>query len=138
MLPYRHSRITQIVLIIFFIVLLLYAYYEARGLLFGPQISISSDSPTTVTSQYVLITGATSYISSLSVDGEQIPVTESGAFSEAYLLAPGENYIYFDAKDNWGRTREKVIEIYYATPATTTTTSTPPQASSSPSIAPGE
>ena len=40
-------------------------------------------------------------------------VTEEGAFEEPYVLAPGYNRIVLDAKDKYGRSRSRAIEIVY-------------------------
>jgi len=133
MLPYRDSRLTRIVLAIFFLIVIAYAYYEARGLLFGPTIVILAQTMTATDSPYILIQGQADRISSLAGDGNPIQVTEAGAFKEPYVLAPGVNRIVFDAKDKYGNGAQKVIEIVY-TPTSGSTTSTgstsSPQASS--------
>ncbi len=131
MLPYRDSRLTRFGLIIFFIVLIAYAYFEARGLLFGPSISIDDTSVQTVQSQYILITGHADRIASLSVDGEPIQVTINGDFQEPYVLSPGENQIVFDAKDSYGRTREQVLTVVYTQSATDTASTSSIQTASS-------
>lgn len=125
MLPYRDSRLTKIVLAIFFIVIAAYAYYEGRGLLFGPKINVPAGVQS-VSEPYVRITGKADRISSLSLNGKQIQVTADGAFSEPYLLAEGLNRIILDATDKYGRSRQEVIQIVYAptsTPSTVTATS---------------
>jgi hypothetical protein len=122
MLPYRDSRLTRIILGIFFLIIIGYAYFEARGLLFGPSISFSSGISPVVQSSYIQIQGQANHIASLSVDGNPIQVTETGAFTEPYVLSPGDNRIVFDAKDKYGNTTEKVVEIVY----TPSSTSTPP------------
>jgi hypothetical protein len=137
MLPYRDSKITRIVLIIFFILVIGYAYFEAQGLLFGPEISVTSN-VTEVHDPFVTIQGQASRIASLSMNGKQIAVTEGGSFSVPYLLAEGANRIVLDASDKYGRSRRQVIEIVYipdasTSPQTLTATSTP--ASSTPAVA---
>ena len=126
MLPYRDSRITKIALIIFFLILAAYAYYEARGLLFGPRIEVPAGK-TEVHEALVNIRGTASRIASLSLNGKAISVTENGVFEEPYLLAEGYNRIVLDATDKYSRKSRKVIEIVY-TPSTDSTSS--PQASS--------
>ena len=113
MLPYRDSRLTKVIVGIFFILVIIYAYFEARGLLFGPSISITSSKVATSSSQYVLIQGQATHIASLSVNGGAIQVTETGIFKEPYVLAPGANRIVFDAKDKYGHTTQKIVEIVY-------------------------
>ena len=122
MLPYRDSRLTYIALGIFFLIVLGYAYYEARGLLFGPSITVSS-SVTEVREPFIMIRGQADRISSLSMNGKTIPVTEDGAFEEPYLLSAGYNRIVLDASDKYGRTRRQAIEIVYTPPATSEATS---------------
>jgi hypothetical protein len=139
MMPYRDSRFTYAALLIFFIIAIGYAYAEARGLLFGPSINVTSQIAE-VHDPYVKITGQANRIASLSMNGKSITVTEAGVFEEPYLLAPGLNHIVLDAKDKYGRTSSRTIDIVY-TPSSATVpegapaTSTAPLASSTPSVA---
>jgi len=134
MLPYRDSALTKIALVIFFLIILGYAYFEARGILFGPTIQIAQ-SIQEVSSPYIDITGTTTHIADLMMNGQSVPVTEAGVFDIPYALSPGYNRIVLDAKDKYGKSTEKVIEIVY-TPATTTAatiaTSTPAASSTAP------
>jgi hypothetical protein len=117
MLPYRDSRITKIALIVFFLLIVGYAYYEARGVLYGPRITVplgvieSSD-------QFVAIQGKAERIAELSMNGRPISVTEDGVFNEPYLLAPGLNRIMLDATDRYGRSSQEMVQIIY-TPTST-------------------
>jgi len=138
MLPYRDSRLTYIALGIFFLIVIGYAYFEARGLLFGPSITVSSNI-TEVREPFIVIRGQADRISSLSMNGKTISVTEEGAFEEPYLLSAGYNRIVLDAVDKYGRSRRQAIEIVYTPPATseavTSLTATTTSASSTPAVA---
>jgi len=137
MLPYRDNRLTYIALGIFFLIILGYAYYEARGLLFGPSITVSSDI-TEVHDPFITIKGQADRIASLLMNGKTIPVTEDGAFEEPYLLSVGYNRIVLDASDKYGRTRRQAIEIVYtpkADAAPTPVATSTPSASSTPAVA---
>lgn len=123
MLPYRDSRITRVAIGIFFLIVAGYAYFELRGILFGPAISVSS-AMSQVHEPFVSITGSASRISSLSMNGKAVTVTEAGVFNEPYLLAPGLNRIVLDAKDKYGRGRSKVIQIIYTPLSGATSTPT--------------
>ena len=124
MLPYREGRLTKVALVIFFILLLGYAYYEAQSMIWGPQIEIPSD--TIIMSEpYTEIRGQAKYISELRLNGAIVSVTEDGFFSEPYLLTPGVNRVVLDARDKFGRTRKKSIEIYYKTEAPNSTFTAP-------------
>ncbi len=134
MLPYRDNRLTYIALGAFFLIVLGYAYYAAQGILFGPSISITSEI-TEVHDPFILIKGQADRISSLSMNGKAISVTETGAFEEPYLLAPGYNRIVLDAQDRYGRRRSAVVEIIYTPKASAATpghaSTTTPSASTS-------
>ena len=113
MLPYRDSRLIKIGLIVFFVLVLIYAYFEARGILFGPTITISPRVLET-TSAYVKIQGTAERIAKLSLNGKSIAVTESGAFDEPYVLVSGYNRIALSATDKYGKRTERVIEVVYS------------------------
>src|SRR3989344_4259931 len=121
MLPYRESRFTRIVLIVFFLFVLGYAYFEGRGFLYGPAISVENR-VMEVDRSFITIEGTARRIATLSMNGETIPVTENGAFSEPYLLAPGYNRIVLTASDRYNKSTERIIEVVY-TPAVTSTSS---------------
>jgi hypothetical protein len=135
MLPYRDSRIVTIAIILFFILAASYAVFEAQGLLFGPRIDVSG-AQQEVHDPFVTISGTTQRISSLTMQGQAIQVTQTGNFSEPYLLSPGLNRIVLEAADKYGRTSRQVLQIVYTpstdsgqAPATDSTSS--PQASTS-------
>lgn len=112
MLPYRDSRLAKITLVVFFLLLLGYGYYEARAVLYGPQIDVPAET-IVVHEPFTEIRGQASYIAELSLNGALVAVTEEGVFSEPYMLTPGENYVVLDARDKFGRARQKTIEILY-------------------------
>lgn len=112
MLPYRDSKLTKIVLILFFVLMFGYGYFEARGFLLGPSIHIDT-AVTTVSEPFIRIKGQAQRISSLSMNGRSIPVTEDGSFDQPYLLSNGLNRIVFDAKDTYGRANRAVVQIVY-------------------------
>lgn len=112
MLPYRDSRITRILLITFFAVIVFYAYYEGRGLLSGPVIDVHNR-VMEVSDPFITIEGTAQRIATLSMNGGAIPVTEEGVYSEPYLLSPGYNRIVLSARDRYGKTTERIIEIIY-------------------------
>ncbi len=133
MLPYRDSRLARIALGAFFVIVIIYAYYEARGLLFGPRINTSSEAAKSQ-ERFIIIRGTAERISELSMNGKPVPVTEDGRFEEPYLLANGHNRILLRARDRYGRTSERVIEVIYEPAAENTSTQT--VASSTPVVAP--
>lgn len=113
MLPY-HTKITKYFFIIFVLLVLAYAYFQAHNVLFGPSITISTpESGFTVESQLVEITGGVSNVAEFSLDGRTIILNESGEFTEKLLLAPGVNTFEFIAKDKFGRQRNEILQVFY-------------------------
>ncbi len=109
---FREHRLAKIALVIFFLLLIGYAYYEARAMLYGPQIQVPLET-IVVNEPYTEIRGQASYISELRLNGGTVHVTEDGKFAEEMLLAPGENRLVFDAKDKFGRETQEVVTVYY-------------------------
>lgn len=133
MLPYRDGRITRIALTLFFLLIVGYAYFEARGVLYGPSIHITSGVQE-VHDPFISIQGKAERIAELSMNGRPISVTEDGAFDEPYLLSPGLNRIMLDATDRYGRKTQQVVAIVY-TPDPNTPKTAAPRATSTPSAA---
>jgi len=122
MTPTRDSKPVRIALYLFFALLFAYALYEAWGMLYGPRIMIPEET-VVVREPYTLISGKAERITELRLNGARIPVTEAGEFSEAYLLAPGTNYLIFDAHDARGRRTERTLTILYEPPPSSGTPS---------------
>ena len=106
----------------FFLIVVGYAYFEGRALLYGPSIEVSPR-VMEVSEPFITITGVARRIASLSLNGAPIPVTEDGAFEEGYVLTPGYNRIVLDAQDKYGKKTERVIEIVYTSSSSPSTSS---------------
>lgn len=124
MLPYRDGRITKIILALFFVLVALYAYYEARGILFGPSINVPNEAAV-VHDRFITVRGKAARIAQLTMNGKPVTVTEDGAFEEPYLLNDGYNRIVLRAEDRYGRTRESIIEVMYEPSVAGTSTPAP-------------
>lgn len=115
MIPYRNNRLVVIVLSAFFLLILFYAYFEARNILFGPKIHVNA--PTegiVVEEQFVTITGKADNINKIWMNGRLIPVTEDGIFEEGILLTEGYNRVILQAEDKTGRETSEIVQIVYA------------------------
>lgn len=126
----RH-KLSTYALIAFFLFIAGYAYYEAQGLILGPRITINSDVKE-MGDPFIRIEGEAMHVADLTMNGASIPVTEQGAFNEPYLLAPGDNYIFFEAKDKYGHKTTKVVEIVYNGPAASATSTSATASSTTP------
>lgn len=112
MLPYRDSTFTIALLAVFFAIIGVYAFFEARNALYGPRIELAGKY-TTTDERVLSIRGEARNIAELRINGNPTPVTETGAFDEKHILAPGYNRIVLQARDTYGRVREEVLEVFY-------------------------
>lgn len=113
MLPHQTS-LTKYLFGLFLIVVLVYAYFAARNMLYGPQIHI--DAPAegiTVHSSLIQITGTVENVAVLKLEGTIIPVDEQGTFTDTLAVAPGINTLVLTAEDTFGRTHEQTLTILY-------------------------
>ncbi len=146
MLPYS-TRLSRIALVIFFLAVVGYAIFEAQAILLGPRIAVDDATSAVLNQQFVKIQGTATHIASLTMNGADIPVTETGSFDEPFLLAPGENRIELVAKDRYGNATTRVVTLYYvptttpaalpppAGPSATTSPATTTEATSTPAVA---
>lgn len=135
MLPH-HTKLTKYLFALFVIVVLVYAFFGARNLLFGPRISIDAPGEiVTVTESLVEIQGSIENVTVLTLSGRDVLVDDTGVFSETLLLAPGSNTFVFEARDRFGRTTRKTLEILFVgenpPPATSDTVAPEDSATSS-------
>lgn len=107
-------------LVIFFLLIAVYALYQTHALAEGPNIVIEQPvtSGATTADPVVTIEGQAERISHLFLNGGRIFTNEAGHFREKLLLAPGYNLISLIAQDKFDREIEREIELVY-NPGTT-------------------
>ena len=96
------------------IVLAIYGYSQSREYLRGPVIMI--DEPingSSSTTSLVSLRGSARNISFLTLNGRQIFTDEQGRFSESLLLQNGYSIMTLEAKDRFGHTVQKRLELVY-------------------------
>lgn len=117
------------------IIILIYAFFNARLLLAGPQIIIKSpENGLTFDTPFIELVGEARNTSFISMNGNTIYVNEEGEFREQLLLPPGTSIIKIDARDRFERSTEEtlwytyngeLLEVTTSSPATSTSTSSP-------------
>lgn len=106
--------IRSIIIAIFVLFVLGYGLYKAQNLMSGPQIIITSpENGDTVNKSLVEIIGETKNINEITMNDGKIFIDEKGEFKEKLLLFYGYNIIEFEAKDKFGRTVTKKLELIY-------------------------
>lgn len=118
---YTDSKISILALGLFFVIVVGYAGFEARGIIAGPQVSISSQSAA-VHEALVNVTGKAERISSLTLNGSAVSVTQDGRFDQEFLLSPGENTLTLEGRDAYGRIATKKVSYTYQPIAIVSTT----------------
>jgi hypothetical protein len=95
-----------------------YVIFQARFLIQGPVITLTTEPPTEQTEQIVTLEGTVKNITRLSLNGRQIFTDETGYFKEALLLENGYTIATIAATDRYGR-ETKVIRSFVYVPAFT-------------------
>lgn len=110
MSPIRISSYTRLrtiligaVITILSISLLAYVGFQARFLIEGPVLSLAEDLPTVQRDREVIITGAATNATSLTLNGRQIVTDERGTFRERVVLENGYTLVRIEAHDRYGR-----------------------------------
>lgn len=114
----QNRTIKRILFALFVLIVLGYALFEARNILYGPRIQLlQNDGPIVVQEQTVVIAGTAQNVVSITLSGNPVFIDEEGAFVESRTLSPGLNRLTFEAQDKFGRTTTEVLEIVYQPPA---------------------
>jgi hypothetical protein len=88
---------------IFFLLIIIYAFFRSKDLIFGVKIrNVNLADGATVTSNVIEVTGVAKNAIFLSLDGREISVDQQGDFDETIALLPGYNIINIKARDKCG------------------------------------
>jgi hypothetical protein len=93
-----------------------YLVFQARFLIIGPRIVLTTDPPQHTNERRVLLTGQTYNISHLWLNDRTIFTNANGYFEEALILENGYTVATLRAEDRYGRTTT-VRQSFVYTPA---------------------
>lgn len=88
-----------------------YGLFQARYLIMGPVINLYKPLSGLTESPIAAVAGRARNVSYIDLDGRQIYIDETGEFNEKLLLSRGYNIIKLSARDKFGRTVEKTVEL---------------------------
>lgn len=98
--------------IILFLLLTTYSLFQARFLIFGPQVSIDSPKDGEVVSSPLLtISGKGSNIAWISLNDRQIFTDEKGRWEETLIVAQGLSIMTVRVVDRFGREKVKSVRV---------------------------
>lgn len=94
------------------IIILGYAYFRTKDLIFGVQLKVSGITEyESRTNPLVTLSGNAQRAVELTIDGRKIFITEDGTFNEKLLLLPGLNIITVQATDKFGKSKENIYHV---------------------------
>ena len=100
--------------IAFFVLLAIYALFQARFLILGPLVYIDRPANGELASENVImVEGRAQNIAYISMNGRPIFIDSDGKWSEKYVVSNGVNIIKIEAKDRFGRRTEKEVTVVY-------------------------
>lgn len=113
----KTKNVYQILFVIISATLIIYAIFNTRFLLTGPELIVTNlDTKTkTITSQYrdFTLEGTALHASFISVNEYPISVDEQGEFEQKLLLAEKINPVHIIARDRLGKEKKMIINVVY-------------------------
>lgn len=106
-----YVRLLGVLVLIGFVIL--YVHFQARNLLQGPLIELTSEYVPLQHERNVGITGKAHNIVKLTLNGREIHTDESGAFTQTLVLPNGYTIMELSAQDRFGRTTSILRKYVY-------------------------
>ncbi|MCD5382145.1 MAG: hypothetical protein LR017_02395 [Candidatus Pacebacteria bacterium] len=93
--------------------ILVYALFQARYLIHGPQIILHAPTETVHHERIVLLKGEAKHITAITLNGREIFTDEHGVFEEPLVLENGYTIMTLHAKNRYGRTIDMTRSFIY-------------------------
>ena len=106
-------------LTIFFLFIIVYAFFTSKNLIFGVKITdvningLSAQTGAKMTENVLEINGNAKNALNLSLNGREISIDKKGNFHETIILLLGYNVVNIKAKDKFGNIDEKNYQLMY-------------------------
>ena len=99
-------------IITLFLLLITYSLFQARFLILGPQVWITSPRDgSVVENPLIIIEGRAKNAAWISLNDRQIFTNENGVWEEKLLVSDGPSIMTVKARDRFGRETEKSVQI---------------------------
>ncbi len=97
---------------VLFVFILVYAFFNARNLIFGVKLHDVELLPgINKEANIIKITGNAKNARILTLNGREISIDQEGNFEETFVLLPGYNVISLKAEDKFGLKDEKNYQL---------------------------
>ncbi len=99
---------------VFICIVIVYSYSKSKNLIHGPEITIyTPENGFVSTSSPIVIRGKALNINAIYLNDRAIYIDEEGNFLETVILSPGYNKIELSAKDKFGGTTTRILELIH-------------------------
>ena len=99
-------------LVIFFLLIIVYAFFRSHDLIFGVKIkNVNMVDGTKIENKIQKITGNAKNATKLTLNGREISIDQRGNFDEIIVLLKGYNMVNIRAQDKFGYVNEKNYQI---------------------------
>ncbi len=99
---------------IFFLFIIIYAFFTSKDLIFGVKIkNLNIKDGLLVHDSVLKISGNAKNAVNLTLNGREIPIDQTGNFNETISLLLGYNIIDLHARDKFGNADEKIYKLIY-------------------------
>jgi hypothetical protein len=100
---------------IFFLFIIVYAFFTSKDLIFGVKITnVNIVDGAKVTENALEIKGNARNAINLTLNGREISIDKDGNFNETIILLPGYNIVTIKAKDKFGHIDEKNYKLMFS------------------------
>ncbi len=99
-------------LALFAIIIVVYSVFQARNIIFGPSIDLTSPiDGETYTAALIDIKGIVHNANTFTIDDNPVLTDKNGGFDNQLLLSPGYNIIKVQAGDKFGKTTKVMLQV---------------------------
>ncbi len=108
------KRVQIASVILFFLVIIVFAFFRSKDLVFGVKIrDVNIVDGAKMTESVMKVTGSAKNAVALSINGREISINNAGEFDETIALLSGYNIVNIKAQDKFGYTDEKNYKLMY-------------------------
>lgn len=112
----RNNSVFKIIMLVAVMIVVGYSAFTARYFIAGPKLNLDNVEYIESGDPLITISGNTSHVQALWVNGHEVLLEEGGVFTDTRTLTPGISYITVRAKDRFEREETRVITAYYNPP----------------------